>query len=330
MNPLENLKMIFHSKQHETTTRWRDGTHYANKKFLFNNKNLKKIIETQPNGTDVYITKYPQDRMVSTIILDFDSNEDIKLAYRDVNRAYNYLKSKNLNSVIVESGNKGYHLYIQTQPMCFKLDDSKINFNLLFNLYVDKILGDGKIELSTLDEVNSKAGLNGNIRLLYSIHPISGKQCKPVKGTFLNLNDEKVLHEYMLKSGQYPYDCYEDAEIQYKILEEQEERIKQESLKKAEKYKLKGFGDPIKENDLRLEIPRIYGGTVKDHGEYIMVNCFEHNDSNPSMVVTKEYYYCKSCGAKGNIWSLIKKGDIKLQRDIVKSKKVSELNGDKK
>ena len=110
----------------------------------------------------------------------------------------------------------------------------------------------------------------------------------------------------MLNSGQYPYDCYEDAKLQYKILEEHEERIKQESLKRAEEYKLKGFGDPIKENDLRIEIPRIYGGTVKDHGEYVMVNCFEHNDSNPSMVVTKEYYYCKSCGAKGNIWSLIK------------------------
>ena len=208
--------------------------------------------------------------------------------------------------------------------MCFKLDDSNIDFNLLFNLYCEKILGDGKVQLPTLDEINSKAGLNGNIRLLYSIHPVSGKQCKPIKGEFLDLDDQEISKEYMLNSGQYPYDCYGDAKLQYKILEEHEERIKQESLKRAEEYKLKGFGDPIKENDLRIEIPRIYGGTVKDHGEYIMVNCFEHNDSNPSMVVTKEYYYCKSCGAKGNIWSLIKKGDVELNRDIVKSKKVME------
>ena len=65
---MDELKTIFHSRQHEVTTRWRDGKHYADKKFLFSNKKLKKIIETQPQGTDVYITKYPKDGLESAVL----------------------------------------------------------------------------------------------------------------------------------------------------------------------------------------------------------------------------------------------------------------------
>ena len=47
-------------------------------------------------------------------------------------------------------------------------------------------------------------------------------------------------------------------------------------------------------------MPQIYGGKVKRYGNYVMMQCPFHNDNNPSLVVTKEYYYCKGCGEKGN------------------------------
>lgn len=325
MSDVKILRSIYESKQHDVTTRWRDNQHYAKKKFLFNNKQLGGIIKNQPSASDLYITKYPKHGLVSTIILDFDNDDEQDIAYRDVGRVHRYLESKQLNSVIVNSGNKGYHLYIQTQPLCFKLEGCNYNMNKLFNLYTDYLLGDGKLEIPTLDEVNNKAGLNGNIRLLFSTHPLTGNKCEIVEGEFLDLQDDGVAEKYYQNAMEHPYVCYESAKEMYKVLEKHEQQAKQRAIEAAKKYQLHGYGDPIQENDLRIEIPRIFGGSVKDHGDYIMVNCFEHNDSNPSMVVTKEYYYCKSCGAKGNIWSLIKKGYIQIKPNLLKSKK---LKGD--
>ena len=325
MSDVKILRSLYESKQHDVTTRWRDNKHYAKKKFLFNNKMLGGIIKNQPQGSDLYITKYPKHGAISTIILDFDNDDLHDSAYRDVCQAYNYLKYKKLNCVIVNSGNKGYHLYIQTQPMSFCLENSEYDMNKLFNIYTDLLLGDGEFEFPTLDQINSKAGLNGNIRLLFSTHPLTGNKCEIVKGEFLDLNDDEVVDNYYQKSMNHPYVCHEAAVEVYKAQIDREKEAKQRAIEAAKKYQLHGYGDPIQENDLRIEIPRIFGGSVKDHGDYIMVNCFEHNDSNPSMVVKKDYYFCKSCGAKGNIWSLIKKGYIQIKPNLLKSKK---LKGD--
>jgi hypothetical protein len=64
-------------------------------------------------------------------------------------------------------------------------------------------------------------------------------------------------------------------------------------------------------------MPQIFGGKTKSFRKgYIMMQCpFHSPDNNPSMVVEKDYYFCKSCNSKGNIWSLIKLGYVQLPKE---------------
>ena len=72
-------------------------------------------------------------------------------------------------------------------------------------------------------------------------------------------------------------------------------------------------------------MPQIYGGKVKRYGNYVMMQCPFHNDNNPSLVVTKEYYYCKGCGEKGNWWTLKSKGVVDFDYKECDNKDILEM-----
>lgn len=287
-------------KEHMITVRNR-VTGYAKQHRVWNTSVIENVLAQQEPDTDVFITKYPKNRLVETIILDFDS-EDIDEAYKDVNRMRNYLSVNGHNCVIVKSGSKGYHLYIQIAPFLFKDTDIRriSNWSSYFNAFVCFLIHDGERTVyPTLDKVNFSAGLNGNIRLIGSVHPKTSCKCEIIEGEFIS----NQLITNIQDSAQ------RKACQKLIIQEEDRKRI----LKQT---KVSGGSDPIAVNDLRKIIPEITGNPVKIYPKgYAYTNCFEHSDSHPSLLVTKEWYSCSGCGAKGNIWTLKKKGLIEFDDD---------------
>lgn len=223
------------------------------------------------------------------------------------------MRNRGLNSVIVSSTNKGYHFYIQIPTVCFDYEHlglDRTERNKLFVMFTENLVKANEFKLQNLDPTNTHAGLGGNIRLLGSIHPKTNKVVDIVLGEFLDLNDEQVRESYYDRCSHYVRMVYKQTITQYNVTRNYNEK---ELIRKKRKWKMKGWErDPIEENDLRELLPQLYGGTVRKYGGYIFMQCPWHTDRKPSLKVTKRWYYCLGCGAKGNIWTLIKSGDIKL------------------
>lgn len=286
--------------EHIITVRDR-ATGYAKQYRYWNNNVIKKVLKTQKDTEDIYVTKYPKSRLIDTIILDFDS-EDIDKAYHDVKKLRNYLEINGLNSVIVKSGSKGYHIYIEIAPFLF--NDTNIrkvkSWNSYFNAFVCFLIHDGESSYPTLDQVNFSAGLNGNIRLIGSKHPKTGETCEIIEGEFLKDYKVTKIQDFAQKTA------YAKLEIKE---EDRNHQLKQTKVFDGD--------DPIQVNDLR-EVFRNLTGDIKIYPKgYGYCCCPEHNDSNPSLLVTKEWFSCSGCSFKGNIFTLKKKGYVEFGKDGV-------------
>lgn len=285
--------------QHMVTIRNRD-TGLAKQCRYWNDSVIDNVLAQQPENSDVYITKYPKNRLVQTVILDFDA-EDLDKAYRDVNRMRNYLTVNGHNCVIVRSGSKGYHLYIQIAPFLFKdTDIRKIeNWSSFFNAFVCFLIHDGnKTHYDTLDKVNFSAGLNGNIRLIGSVHPKTGNKCEIIEGEFIEFQEPTEIQD----------DAQKKAYHKLLINEEDRQRI-------IKQTKVTG-DDPIANNDLRDVFKQIVGDIKLYPKGYAYCKCPEHGDSHPSLLVTKEWFSCSAnCGFKGNVFTLKKLGYVKFDDD---------------
>ena len=286
-------------KEHIITVRDR-VTGFAKQHRYWNESVIKKVLDNQKPSEDIYVTKYPKSRLIDTIILDFD-NEDLDKAYNDVKRLHNYLKVNGLNSVIVKSGSKGYHIYIEIAPFLFndtnirKVDD----WNSYFNAFVCFLIHDGETYYESLDQINFSAGLNGNIRLIGSKHPKTGETCEIIEGEFLK--------EYKVTSIQ------DDAQrTAYAKLE-----IKEEDKNRQIRTKVFDGDNPIEVNDLR-DVFRDLTGDIKIYPKgYGYCCCPEHNDRHPSLLVTKEWFSCSGCSFKGNIFTLKRLGYVDFGKDGV-------------
>lgn len=277
-------------KEHIITVRDRNG--FPKQYRYWNDAVIKKVLAEQNETSDIYITKYPASRLVSTIILDFDSEDDIKKAYKDVNRMRNYLTRNGHNCVIVESGSKGYHLYIQIAPFLFKDTELRngINWRSFFNAFVCFLIHDNHATYETLDSVNFSAGLNGNIRLIQSKHPKTHKVCKIIEGSFISDQEITKIQDEAQKK----------AFLKCEIVEED----KKEKLRKV---RVIHGNDPISANDLRDVFREITGDMKMYPKGYGYCSCPVHGqDSHFSLLVTKEWFSCSACDFKGNIWTLRK------------------------
>ena len=158
-------------------------------------------------------------------------------------------------------------------------------------MYVKALINYIEEEYPTLDMTNFKAGLKGNIRVIGSKHPVTGCDCRIIDGEFTEPVTVPNEHDY----------------TSYKYAFFKADKIENERFNRGVSSAKKRTGtdeDPIKANDLRLLMPEVYGGTVKRYGDYVMMQCPFHEDRNPSLVVTKDYYYCKGCSSRGNWWTL--------------------------
>ena len=276
-------------RMHTITVRDR-ATGFAHQHRCWNQKVIEKVLAEQKQTEDIYITKYPSDMLVDTVILDFDS-EDIKKAYADVNRMRNYLTKEGLNCIVVRSGSKGYHLYIQIAPFLFKDTEMRkgVDWKSYFNAFVCFLIHDSHSTYETLDKTNFNAGLNGNIRLIGSKHPKTGQVCEIIEGSFIS--------EY--KVTRIQDEAQKKAFLKCEIVEED----KKQKLKKA---KIIRGNDPILANDLRDVFEQLVGEVKRYPKGYAYCRCPFHSDQSPSLLITKDWFSCSACNAKGNIWTLKK------------------------
>ena len=283
--------------EHFITVNDRDG--YSNRRKIWNENVLKKALNNQKSSEDIYVTKYPTGKLVKYIILDFDSKEDKSISLKESERLMNYMENHGHPCVLVDSTNKGYHLYIKISPFLFEDEGNRTmpNWELFFDEFVRYMLRkSSKLPYTSLDATNTSAGLRGNIRLINSIHPSTGKRVSIIHGEF---SDD------LLPPTELQDDAQQVAFEFCNICEEQ-------TQKKLAKTKVVNGIDPIEENDLRELIPDIFGGDVKHYGHYSMMCCPFHNEKHPSLMLTKRTFKCRSCGEQGNIWTLKKKGLVEF------------------
>ena len=293
--------IIFEPKEHYITI-----PQIRSRKLFVNNRIVNRLLDKQEPDWDIFITKYPKDHCVSCVILDFDDKDNPDNALRDVKVLKKYLHRKGLNTVIVRSGRKGYHAYIQIPCHNFtggELAHVDAEPNLWFKQYIKYLIGlcDNKY-YPTLDEINFSAGLGGNIRLIGSSHP-RGTTCEIIDGEFLNHVDP----------NQWDWKCFVDSKSY----------AEDEAIEYAKSKNVDITGqDIIAENDLREIIPEVFGLTPKKYSKgYCYGKCPFHHDEHDSFFFDKERYKCNACGEKGNLWTLIKRGYVKLENDVRVNKK---------
>ena len=289
-------------REHYITVRDRN-TNNARRNRIWNMNVINKAILNQKPNEDVFVTKYPTGKLIKYIILDFDSEENRDVAYKDVTRMKNYLERKGHNSVIVDSTNKGYHLYIQIAPFLFEDTEMRQipDWKLFFNKFVGYIVSRcaRAKSFSTQDIINTNAGMGGIIRLIGSIHPSTQKRVEIIDGEFKEIQEPTWLQDKAQR-------------IAYQFCEVSED-IKQ---RKVTRTKVVNGVDPIEENDLREIMPEIFNEEIKIYDKgYGYMRCPFHNDRSPSLLVLKTHFNCASCGAKGNIWTLKKKGLVEFGID---------------
>lgn len=291
-----NYENIFRKKQHYIVI-----PQIPTKKLFINNRLLHKLVDRQEDDWDIFISKYPKDHCVSIVILDFDDKDNPDNAFKDAQVLKKYLQRKGLNTVIVQSGRKGVHCYIQIPVHNFvggELAHANAEPNTWFNQYVKNLIGlfDGKY-YQTLDKINTSAGLGGNIRLINSNHP-RGTRCEIIEGEFWD----------DVEPNQWDEECFQ---ISKKYAEDEVTKFAEVNDVDINSH------DLIADNDLREIIPALYGCDYKRYDKgYIYCVCPFHNDHSPSLFVDKEKYRCNACGERGNIFTLIKRGDLKLDDTV--------------
>lgn len=209
-----------------------------------------------------YIEKYPDEKHVDRVILDFDG-DDYDKVYYEVKGVSNSLASKGLTHYIVNSTNKGCHLYIMlpnAYDFCLN-NDFKVN-NRMFKRFVKELVF---VDCDYLDEVN--IGLRTNIRMVGSIHPKSGKEVE-VMYVYNGDDDEGYCDK-----------CYEIA------------------INSSEEVKYGGHWHKIINYDSDIiDLRTLPWDGKKETGASVWAICPWHNDSHPSLRVYEKRAYCQRCG----------------------------------
>jgi len=295
---------IFEPKQHYLTTVYRNRNRNARRVRIKSVDQLERLVENQPKDSDLYITKYGKDGVVWNIILDFDAEDDKSVAWNDCLTISKFLERKGIDCVIVDSTNKGFHLYVMIPPTNFRKfgDDDIEEPSLFFKCYVSELLNLRSFKLISLDEVNYNASLDGNIRVIGSTHPKTNQEVYIKQGKFHNINENLDYYENAMH---YHDKIIRVAFNQYK---EALEEIETKRLQYANRLKTE---DDLLNLDLRDVFQNIFSlQKVRKYGNTIWCCCPFHNDENPSFCITPTHFFCSSssCNEKGNIFTLIKKG----------------------
>lgn len=303
-----NTLAIFEPKEHYLTTVHRTGKRNARRIRIKSVSQLERLVENQPKDSDLYITKYAKNGVVWNIILDFDSKYDKGVAWNDCLTVSKFLERKGIDCVIVDSTNKGFHLYVMIPPTNFrKFGDEPIEEpSLFFKYYVIELLNLRGFKLKSLDEVNFNSSLDGNIRVISSIHPKTNQMVYIKQGKFHDINENLTYYENAMH--------YHDKIIR-SAFNHYKEALDEIETKRLQYGNQLRTDDDLLNKDLREVFKEIYNlRRVREYGENLWCSCPFHSNDSVNFCITPSYYFCTSCGAKGNIFTLIKLGLIEMPK----------------
>ena len=309
---MKSVFEIFQEKQHYLTTVYRNCNRNRNAKRIRVKSvdQLERLVDNQPKDSDLYITKYGKDGVVWNIILDFDSEDDKGVAWMDCLVLSQFLERKGIRCVIVDSTNKGYHLYVQIPPTNFNLffDEPIEEPSLFFKHYIKELCKIDSFKFISLDEVNFNASLDGNIRVIGSTHPKTNKMVYIKQGKFIDINENPTYYEdamhYHIRA----------VRVAFKKYKEQLEEIETKKLQYKDKLRTE---DDLLSMDLRDVFQNIFNlHKVRKYGDSIWCCCPMHEtaNSNPSFCIMPSHFFCTSCNFKGNIFTLIKMNLVKAPK----------------
>lgn len=225
---------------------------------------------------NVYVRKYQDITNIRTIILDFDNNN----AYDDVYNASALLEKHKIMNLVVNSTNKGYHLYILLpKPLNFCLTGNKNMNNKIFTDFIINLIGDSE----SLDKANY--GLYSNIRMIGSTHPKTRKVllCTYAYAPFVYEDTLKVKPEYYMNKNHYFYDSFVKSLSYLNNVERINNTIKTRSRK-------------VRYTNNAIDLRELFDGKSFDNGKSLWTKCPWHNDTHPSLHVYEKVLFCSVCG----------------------------------
>ena len=149
------------------------------------------------------------------------------------------------------------------------------------------------------------------------------------------LDKDRVIEQVHIVDGAF-VDFVEPSDFEWDCLQRsyafaESQPLVDEANRKARlrilREKKQDGQEMIDQHDLRVIMPEIFGGEVKTFKKgYIMMQCPFHSDSVPSCYVDKEKYFCKSCHAKGNWWSLKRMGYVDFpKKEFIRVKTLEKV-----
>ena len=248
---------------------------------------------------------------------------DKKLAKKpleELKQVTNYLNNKNILSYPIFSGSKGFHLYIFFQKTLLNPES--------FNNVAYQIFETFKttLELKTLDKAVFENPSQRIARLPYCKHPITELHCYPIdiNDSYTNIIENSFkpkikqfdIDEHMNNKGNTELlDLITNrSEMENKTIAKGKEKDKQikelhkkNSLLKTKKYEKSSKRLKEVEKDC-IQIANEFLGTPnRSYGDYVTYQCPFHNDTQPSLSVYQERFYCAVCGYKLNYLGFIMK-----------------------
>lgn len=222
-----------------------------------------------------YVEKYHDITNIRTIILDYDGENSIK----DLEYVSSKLRLNNIMHIIVNSTNKGYHLYILLpKPLNLQLKPNKNFNNRIFTNLILNLVGDS----NTLDKANY--GLYSNIRQLGSVHPKTGKVLRVEYAYTPYIDNEfRINKDYYNK----PNDYFNKALVNSFSFIKYTDRIN--NIIKS-RYREHNYSNN------HIDLRDLFEGKSYDGGKSKWCKCPFHNDNNPSLHVYEKKAYCQVCG----------------------------------
>jgi len=160
---------------------WTNG--FGNQKSVSNYKEIKDFVEEHLGIDNIGISISAFKNGVPLLLFlpfDFDSKTNIRDAWNDAIKLFNYLILCNYGAYLIFSGRKGFHVLIQTVPSLYTRKQIRAVQKTFKNI----------LDLKTLDEQ-----IFGDVRRLMRLpwtYNINGGLCKIIKqieGAELNLNE---------------------------------------------------------------------------------------------------------------------------------------------
>lgn len=223
-----------------------------------------------------YIKKYHDIGNIRCIILDFDGVN----AKSDVMEASTLLEFNKIMHVVVDSTNKGYHLYIILPEilnmMLFK--DKNLNNKVFTNLVIN-LVGD----YESLDKANY--GLFSRIRQIGSVHPKSNKVVSVIYAytPFMDFDTFRVKVDYYNSTNDYFNRALHNSVKFLSYIDEMNNIIKS-----------RGCGFRINNN--YIDLRDLFDGKSYDGGKSKWCKCPFHDDNKPSLHVYEKACFCEVCG----------------------------------